>query len=227
MILVMEGFLNDKSIQKYDLLNENHMREIIENNDVIVNKAAYVDRIPTPNGYMHSVYDHWMAHDGMFFDSRVLDLLLETIHRLCPEYYQAAKEYLNGKWHRGYNCYVMRKDLFFRMCEFQFSVLFDMKKSLELEKYPESYERTLGYMGEIMYGIYIYYLQQTHKYKIREEQLVYFEQTVLPSSIWQYWCDSILFWIKFHFETIGYLLLPKNSKRRNFIKNIYFKIAKR
>ncbi|WP_337744911.1 hypothetical protein, partial [Megasphaera sp.] len=63
--------------------------------------------------------------------------------------------------------------------------------------------------------------------KIIEKQLVYFEQTVIPNSGWQRLCDRILFWAKFRFENVGYKILPKGSRRRNFIKKIYFSLVKR
>lgn len=224
---VMEGLLDNHNIAKYDLLNEKRMRKIIENYDVVANEAADVDYIPTPLGCQHSVYDHWVAHDGVFIDKRVLPLLVETIHRLAPEYDQAAKEYLAGKWHRGYNCYVMKKSLFYQMCEFQFSILFDLEKQLDKNGLANKYERTIGYMGEILYGIFIYYLQKQGVYRIKELQLVYFEQTVVPDGMIQLMLDRLLFSIKFRFENIGYILLPKGSKRRNFVKKIYFSLVKR
>jgi hypothetical protein len=224
---IMEGILDDFTIKKYGFLEEARMRQIIEENDVVVNEAADVHNIPTPRGFQKTVYDHWQAHGGMFFDARLLPLLLETIHRLCSQYDEAADEYLHDRWHRGYNCYVMKKELFFQMCQFQFTVLFDLEKQLAQNGYARNFERTLGYMGEIMYGIFIYYLQKQGIYKIKEEQLVYFEQTVLPDSKMQWLLDKCLFWAKFRFEDIGYKLLPKNSKRRNFIKKIYFSLVKR
>lgn len=224
---VMEGMLDSHSIAKYDLLNEKHMRNIIEGYDAVVNEAADVNHIPTPRGFQHSVYDHWVAHDGMFFDKRVLPLLMETIHELKPQYYEAAVAYMHDKWHRGYNCYVMKKDLFDEMCSFQFPIMFAMEKKLSENGISKQFGRTLGYLGEMMYGMFIYYLEKQHKYKIKSVQLVYFEQTVPPNSILQRLIDRFLFWAKFRFEDVGYRLMPKNSRRRNFVKNIYFSIVKR
>lgn len=224
---VMEGFLDNHAIRKYDLLNEQHMEEVINSCDGVVNEAADVSNIPTPIGKPKSVYEHWAAHDGVFIDKRVLPLLMETIKRRCPKYFDAADEYMQGKWHRGYNCYVLKKSLFYEMCEFQFAVLFDLERQLEKNGLAKNYERTIGYMGEIMYGMFIHYLQKQGKYKIIEKQLVYFEQTVVPQSSWQRFCDKVLFWIKFRFENVGYKVLPKGSKRRNFIKKIYFLLVKR
>lgn len=224
---VMEGILDDHAIAKYDLLNEKRMRSIIEGCDAVVNEAADVNYIPTPLGFQHSVYNHWAAHDGMFFDKRVIPLLMETIHELKPQYYEDAVAYMHDKWHRGYNCYVMKKDLFDEMCSFQFPIMFAMEKKLSKNGMSKQFGRTLGYLGEMMYGIFIYYLEKQHKYKIKSVQLVYFEQTVPPNSIIQRLIDRFLFWAKFRFENVGYRLMPKNSRRRNFVKRIYFSIVKR
>lgn len=224
---VMEGMLDNHAIAKYDLLNEKRMRSIIEGCDAVVNEAADVNHIPTPLGFQHSVYNHWAAHDGMFFDKRVIPLLMETIHELKPQYYEDAVAYMHDKWHRGYNCYVMKKDLFNEMCSFQFPIMFAMEMKLSENGMSKQFGRTLGYLGEMMYGIFIYYLEKQHKYKIKSVQLVYFEQTVPPNSILQRLIDRFLFWAKFRFENIGYRLLPKNTRRRNFVKKIYFSIVKR
>ena len=224
---VMEGMLDNHAIAKYDLLNEKRMRSIIEGCDAVVNEAADVNHIPTPLGFQHSVYNHWAAHDGMFFDKRVIPLLMETIHELKPQYYEDAVAYMHDKWHRGYNCYVMKKDLFDEMCSFQFPIMFAMEMKLSENGMSKQFGRTLGYLGEMMYGIFIYYLEKRHKYKIKSVQLVYFEQTAPPNSILQRLIDRFLFWAKFRFENIGYRLLPKNTRRRNFVKKIYFSIVKR
>lgn len=224
---VMEGLLDSYTIRKYDLLNEKHMRDVIEANDAVVNVSADVRHIPTPRGYQQSVYDHWAAHDGMFFDKRVLPLLLETIRDIRPEYYESALAYMYDRWHRGYNCYIMKKALFNEMCEFQFPVMFAMEKKVSQAGLDRDFPRTIGYLGEMMHGIFIYHLQKLGKYKIKELQLVYFEQTVPPDSLWQRAMDHLLFWAKFRFENVGYKILPKNSRRRNLVKKIYFRLVKR
>lgn len=224
---VMEGLLDSYTIRKYDLLNDKHMRDVIEANDAVVNVAADVRHIPTPHGFQNSVYDHWAAHDGMFFDKQVLPMLLETIREIKPQYYASALAYMHDHWHRGYNCYIMKKALFNEMCEFQFPVMFAMEEKVSQSGLDKDFPRTIGYLGEMMYGIFIYHLQKQEKYKIKEQQLVYFEQTVPPDSLWQRAMDHLLFWAKFRFENVGYKILPKNSRRRNLVKKIYFRLVKR
>ncbi|WP_302145528.1 DUF4422 domain-containing protein [Dialister invisus] len=225
--VIAESFLNKKSIKKYDLLNEIKMKKIIKSYDAVVNEAADVRFIPTPQGIKQTVFEHWAAHDGVFLDKRVLLILLEKIKELFPEYYESAQSYLSGNMHRGYNCYVMKRVLFFQMCEFQFGILFALEKELERNTYINKLERTLGYLGEIMYGIFIYHLQHTKRYKIKEVQLVYFEQTAEAGNGFYHFWQETLIWLKLHFENVGYVLLPKASKRRDFIKKIYFSLVKR
>jgi hypothetical protein len=217
-------FLDKAAIRKYGLENEKCMREIIESNDIVVNKAANVEKISTPKGFMTSVYGHWAGHDGVFIDKRTIPILLKAIEKLAPEYLQYANEYLEGKWYRGYNCYIMKRALFDKMCEFQFTILFELEKQLNGTEYVKRFKRTLGYLGEIMYGIFIYYICKQKKYKVYETPIVYFEETEQQNHILKKYFKEILFSMKFEFEDIGFILLPKSSKRRYIIKKKYLKL---
>ncbi len=224
---IMEGLLDKKTFTKYELANTPKIRAIIEQNDVVVNEPADVSQIYTPKGYKDSVYAHWEAYDRIYLDKRVLPLLMETIKRQFPQYYPACQAYMGDHWHRGFNCYVMKKELFDAMCTFQFTVLFAIEKQLKENGLADHFERTLGYLGEIMYGMFIYYLEQQGKYKIQEEQLVYFEQTVVPDSSFQKTLDKILFFLKFRFNDSSFFLLPRGSRRRKLLKHIYMTLTKK
>ena len=224
---VLEPMLTKRAMEKYGLLDEKHMEQIISQYDLIVNETADVREIPTPRGVQDTVYDHWCAHDGMFLDARALPIFLDVIHLLFPEYEASAMEYLRGHKHRGYNCFIMKREIFDAFCRFTFSVLDETVRRLEGTGYLERFERTPGYLGEILYGIFVHHLRKQRRYKIKELQLVYFEQTVIPSDPLRYYIDYFLAWSKIHFEGLGYFLLPKNSRRRRFIKKIYFRLIGR
>lgn len=222
--LVTEFILNHDSIEKYNF-HQAAICNCVDKYDAVVNKSYAVNKLFTPRGHVGTEIEFWKAYDGMYIDNMVLNELINTIKKVKPELSGATDGYMNGKYHRGYNCYVMRKDLFYEMCEFQFNVIFLMEEKIKQMNHLKGSERTLGYLGEIMYGIYVYYLQQQGKYKIKELQLVYFEQTELPDSRLAYWLQKILYKLKFQFEDIGYVLLPKGSPRRNFVKKIYFALT--
>lgn len=167
-------FLNKSIQEKYQLDNEKILQELCHKYDLIIPRPANVENIKAFGKQQTNVMELWQAHEEYFFDKNIIDLLLKTIKKIQPQFYEYALEYLNQNKHRGYNCYLMRKDLFYGMCEFQFSVLFEMKKCLEgcdnLKKFP----RTLGYMGEILYGIYLQWLI-TKNIKTKELKLIFFE----------------------------------------------------
>lgn len=72
-----------------------------------------------------------------------------------------------------------------------------------------------------MYGIYIHALKKQGCYRIKELQLVYFEQTVFPDNIIFYYVTKMLFYLKKHTEKICYFIFPKGSCRRNTVKRVY------
>lgn len=217
--MCQEVFLEKKSISKYGLDDVDKMRKTIYQYDVIVNESVDIRHIYTPQGIKHTVYEHWKAHDGIFINKDVLPIFLETIKILFPEYYQSACDYFNGYMHRGYNCYVMRKDIFQQLCRFQFGVIFALQNNKIILDAPQ---RTLGYLGEMMYGIYVHHLQNNSGYRIRELPLIYFEQTELPKNKLSYYCQKMLYLCRFSSESVGLKLLPMGSYGRNLIKSIYY-----
>lgn len=217
--MCQEAFLNKNSISKYGLDNADKIRKTICQYDIVVNESVDIRRIYTPRGIKHTVYEHWKAHDGIFINKDVLPIFLETIKILFPEYYQSACDYFNGYMHRGYNCYVMRKDIFQQLCRFQFGVIFALQNNKIILDAPK---RTLGYLGEMMYGIYVHHLQNNSGYRIRELPLIYFEQTELPKNKLSYYCQKMLYLCRFSSESVGLKLLPMGSYRRNLTKSIYY-----
>lgn len=218
-------FLDDKNIKHYNLDNEKIMCDNITKYDIIVNEAVCVEQIPTPNGRVYSVYEHWKAFHRIFFDKDILEILLDIIKNNFHNYYSSAMEYLNGKLHRGYNCYIMKKELFNKMCIFQFGVMQNIENIIKYNKKYEGYPRAIAYMGEILYGIYVYHISKCKKYKICEKPLVFFNYTEPILNKREYYIKKIMFKLK-NMERLQYMLLPKGGCTRNIVKKIYYYIIK-
>ena len=85
----------------------------------------------------------------------------------------------------------------------------------------------MGYLGEILYGIFIYYQKNKKNKKIKELPLVYFEYTQgLKKSRFKDFFKEKLVSMKLNLENIGYLWFPKNTRRRRFVKKIYYFLLK-
>lgn len=168
-------FMDRKNIRRYSLINEDKIVKFCNKFDAIFPEPADVKQITSMGKKPKTVKELWEAHEGIFFDNGTIDLLLNSIKKVQPQYYDCAATYLNTDSHRGYNCYLIKEDLFNELCKLQYSVMFEMEKHVNkdvLLRYP----RTIGYMGEILFGIFQYNLLKKNC-SIAEVPLVFFENT--------------------------------------------------
>lgn len=159
--------------RRFGLLDAARMVREIAQVDAVVPEPAPVERIPTYTGAQaHTVRQLWEAHAGIFVDRHCVDTLLKLIERMKPEYVQSARRYFAGDRHIGYNCYVMKAELFNRLCEFQFPILFELERVLPKETL-EQYPRMIGYMGEILFGVYVCSLLASSEYHICHKSILF------------------------------------------------------
>ncbi len=216
--LVRAVMLTSSSAKKFGLTDQENMKSIICRCDAVISEAADVRIIPTPRGFQQTVYDHWCAHDGYLLEKSSIDLMLALIKERQPHIYPSAMEYLNGHMHRGYNCYILKKDLFYQLCEFQFDILFEAEKKLAVAGHSEILPRTPAYLGEILYGIFMYHLQKKDKYQIKEQQLIFFEHTEKIKNKWEYIRRYSMYRAYKVLRAATKPFLPIGSRRREFVK---------
>lgn len=174
---IIAEILNETTCEKYGLNNEEEMRALIEANDCVVGKLEDVRNLPTPYGCKKTVYEHWIAHDRALIMKTDLDAMLAIMKEKYPQIAKDAEEYLAAPYFLGYNCFVMKKELFFQLCEFEFDVLTELEARVNLSTYNQQLKRIYGFMGEILYSVYIYHLEKQKKYKIAHIPVLYFNYT--------------------------------------------------
>lgn len=121
----------------------------------------------------------------------------------------------------GYNCYVLQKELFERLCRFQLPILF------EVERYQQGHStlsRIFGYVGEILYGIFMYQITKLEKWRIRELQLVLFDDTAPIKNCWDLAWRNIKQGVDRALRTVIDPIMPKGSKQREWVKNIFYMV---
>ena len=84
--------------------------------------------------------------------------------------------YLEDKWFLGYNCFVMKKDLFNKMCHFEFDVLSRLEALVDLSHYNQMRSRIFGFMAEILYSVFIFHIEKNGAH-VKHVPLVYFNVT--------------------------------------------------
>lgn len=175
---VLVSILNPYTEEKYGLLDKQQIHKIVEDNDVLVANAQDLSKVNTPFGPQKSTLKHWLAHDMALINVKDLYTLFGIVERDYPEIYKSMREYLDKKYFYGFNTFVLRRDLFCEMSAFEFDVLSKLEKQVNISHYNQQLSRIYGFMGEILFSSYIYYLHKNHpEIKIKECQMLYFEQT--------------------------------------------------
>lgn len=179
-------WLTSENAEKFGLLDQEAMTNEISNYDVIVNSAYDVQKISIPDwGSKKSVMqlleyatsNSRVWHKKPLFPKGTFQIILDLVRKFSPEYYEDCYAYLNGRYLRGYNCFVMKKDLYNKFCSFEFNILSHLEEELDSKYFPESMARNCGYMGEILYGTFIHYLIRQNKYKVKELKTIFFKHT--------------------------------------------------
>lgn len=178
---MIEPILDESSCKMYGLDDAARIESSIEGVDALTIPYNEAYRIVTPSGRKNTVVEHWSAYDGFLIKADTIDLLQQIVQTRQPKYSDAMQQFLSGSKLRGYNCFIMRRDLFQEMCAFQFDVLFELERQLDTIGYNESLKRSVGFMGEILFGTYMRYLEMSGA-KVATTPLVRFLETKVYST---------------------------------------------
>ncbi|MBR1486780.1 MAG: DUF4422 domain-containing protein [Synergistaceae bacterium] len=222
--LVMQTFLDENSIQRFKLADEEAMRREISHVDLILPIGFSVEKMFVPTGKALNVRELWDAHDGVFFDKKVIDRMFELIDELSPAYSDSAREYFASGKHIGYNCYVMRRELFERMCRFQFPIIEAIERELTGTETLEKFPRTPAYIGEMLFGVFVYHATKKENCKFRELQLVLFEETLPARNKTERLRKHFAHVINEIMWRSTLRIFPLGTRRRAKVKKVYFLI---
>lgn len=95
------------------------------------------------------------------------DLFINTLYEEAPEY-KAEIEYLQKSGVQYLcNMFIMKKELFFEYSKFAFNILQKVDEKIDSQHYSEKGLRYLGFLGEMLLGIFVMHWQARNK-KIKE-----------------------------------------------------------
>lgn len=149
-------------------LDETLMRETIEKYDLIIPRKDDT-KTTTSDKSIYEQYEH--EHNIADLDYCV-DYINEKYPNIAPfsEVLHTSKAYFC-------NMFVMKKELFNDYCEFMFDVLESFEKDNDIASYNPQQYRVTGYLAERLTSIYFHYLQSLGKYRVKELQIAFFENT--------------------------------------------------
>lgn len=223
--LVPRAALSHAEMERFGLLDGETMAAEIAQYDLVVPRPAPVDQMPLPHGRARTVRQLWEAYDGIFFEKKVIDRMFSLIGELAPEYGAAAREYFDGGLHRGYNCYVMRRELFDRLCRFQFPIMEAIEQELDTTGYTDEMRRTPAYVGEMLFGVFLHQVIEHEGRRVRQRQLAAFGETRPLSGLalaGQYVRHTLDRAVRAAVKPF----FPLGSKRREVYKAIYYRMTR-
>ena len=166
--------LTHSTMEKCGLLNQHAMYEQIQKYDLVTTMEYDVISDSSPSlRDAKSAYEWWLKYNPNYISKTSFEILFSLIKEKFQEYYESAEEYKNGRKFRGFNCFVLKSEYFFSICEFIFGILFDFEKLVTLEHPSDYSKRVVGYVGEWLYSIWIYH-HKKKGIKIKENRLVTF-----------------------------------------------------
>lgn len=181
---VVEKKLTQHSFEKYNLTDTEYIEKEVSKYDAVVAEYANISGMYTPKGPRTTIYEHFSAYDNHLISKDDIDLFLETVAKLYPDMEELAKEYFDGSNFRGFNCFILKKELFVQLCKMEVEILRALEKTKKIDFTYRSdlQSRTYGFFTEWIYGLFIYSLEKKKK-KIKYTQLVFFENTDKPAYI--------------------------------------------
>ncbi len=129
--------------KKASVLTKKQLEALLADNDIILpEKRRY---------YIETIYSHY-SHT---FDSSHLDKTRDIIARIYPEYTDAFDRVMKSTYAHMFNMFIMKKEYFDRYCEWLFSILFELEKSIDVSEMTAFEARLFGRVSERLLDVWL------------------------------------------------------------------------
>ena len=153
-------------------LDDDSMRAAVEGYDVVT--TGIKDLRVFPEKYQ-SPYDHYSR--APYLKIADLDRTIRILKEMHPDYAEDADAYLAGHLTCFCNMYIMRKELFFRYCEWMFPILEKFVADWDTSLLSHETLRTPGHLSERLFNIWLTHEKRVNpELKHKQLQCVHFEQ---------------------------------------------------
>ncbi|MCR5099530.1 MAG: DUF4422 domain-containing protein [Lachnospiraceae bacterium] len=126
------------------ILDEKKIRNILSKYDVITSELNGLEE-------GHSIREQY----EQLHEPADVAVARDVIQELYPEYLKDYDEVMNGTSTYICNMIIAKKKLFDRYCEWMFSILFEMEKYIDPEKYNNYNKRCFGLISERLETVWI------------------------------------------------------------------------
>lgn len=137
-------FFSQSSFRKNTILQEENIKKIMKDYDIILPKKFYFDV---------SVWENYFKNG----QGKEKDLITtkEIIAKLYPEYLECFNTVLNQKSGHYCNMMIMSKENYCKYSEWLFDILAEVEKSTDLAGYTKEEARIYGYISELLLNVWV------------------------------------------------------------------------
>ena len=178
---VFDSYINEASQKRYGL-DDLTMRKAIEGYDCITTELKDLNEFP---GEDHTPLAQYEAAPLLHIAD--LEHVVAILKEMHPNYAEDADAFLNGSHSCFCNMFIMRKQQFFKYCEWLFPVLERFVAETDFSLYSVEAIRTPGHLAERLLNIYLVHQARVNPdWKTKQLQCVHFtnpERTRLELSV--------------------------------------------
>ena len=154
-------------------LDEQSILKAIDGVDIVLPEKKDLRKMPIRMG--RNMREQYESDGQLRFED--LDVMIHVLHEKYPEYDTIVDKYFRGNKSYLNSMYIMRKELFFKYCEWLFDILEECDKRLDTTEFSIERYRTLGHFAERLLNIFLIRLLECNNLKVKELQTVIFEDT--------------------------------------------------
>lgn len=158
-------------------LTEERLQEYIKKYDCIIPYAGNLSRAKVDSIWL----DYAQQIPGLHIDDLIL--LREIFAQIHPSEIKEFDFYLSQPNKLMYLMFILKKDIFFDYCRYLFNILFEVEKKLDVSLYTPNGRRTMGFLGEILYGYYFRKMKLMLDDKVKELGISLVEDTRVENGI--------------------------------------------
>ncbi len=168
---IMDGCICWGTQEEY-CLDDAGIASAIEGYDIVTTGIKDLTTFPEQ---FATTRDHYLS--APYLKIQHLDRIIEILKEDQPAYAEDADAFLAGSKTCFCNMYVMRKDLFFRYCEWMFPLLQRFVNEWDTTLLSHEALRTPGHLSERLFNIWLNHEKRTNpELKHKEVQCVHFER---------------------------------------------------
>ncbi len=161
-------FSNIAAVNEASVFNDGDMRKLVGGYDAIVPMKNSIKDFCDYD----SIYDHYENDHNIRDLDYCIDYINKNYEHISP--FVGALDDTDGYF---CNMFIMKKDIFNEYCEFIFDVLENFEKNNDISNYDQYQYRVSGFLAERLTNVFIQYLQSQDKYKIKEQQTLFIDNT--------------------------------------------------